>query len=242
MDAKYSGERWQQARKAALARDRVCQDCGTTDSLHVHHIRKVRTFEDYDDAHDLNNLVVLCQDCHPKWEGRDERPNTLDTDGKLQLSQLVHDLSRETIKRHHDPPGPWLLTELFKKRFFDHRRRCGVCFAKLDRTVSKTEHCSDCGRPPRFWNLYNPYTLENIRDRVENACQRLAAIGIPASETMARAVVEQLWEKDEWHDNGWLDEKLMMTAIYAAIEAVYDPEELSYEYDAICPVPTPINT
>jgi hypothetical protein len=89
--------------------------------------------------------------------------------------------------------------------------------------------------------LYNPHTLENIRDRAENACRRLASIGVPASQAAARAVVDRLWEKDEWHDNGWLDERLMITAIHAAIKAVYDPENLSYEYDAICPAPAPID-
>ena len=73
---------WCAARRKALERDNhTCQDCGKhAEELernpHVHHIRPVRTFDNVDNAHDLNNLVVLCGSCHPKWEGLYLRPDT----------------------------------------------------------------------------------------------------------------------------------------------------------------------
>lgn len=70
-DHRY-GAGWSQARDRARNRDRICQKCGNNGSdrrLHVHHIVPVRAFraaEDFEleDAHDLDNLVVLCSRCH----------------------------------------------------------------------------------------------------------------------------------------------------------------------------------
>ena len=76
------GKKWYAARRKALERDNhTCQDCGKhADELernpHVHHIKPVRTFDNVDNAHELNNLVVLCGSCHPKWEGLYLRPDT----------------------------------------------------------------------------------------------------------------------------------------------------------------------
>jgi 5-methylcytosine-specific restriction endonuclease McrA len=64
------GQGWKAAREKALGRDgHTCQDCGATDSLTVHHIQPVRSFDDPTDAHFLENLRTLCRSCHQKWEG-----------------------------------------------------------------------------------------------------------------------------------------------------------------------------
>lgn len=68
------GSGWAVARERALDRDEVCQHCGhdgTDDRLEVHHIIPVREFREAStatiaDAHQLDNLVVLCQRCHPR--------------------------------------------------------------------------------------------------------------------------------------------------------------------------------
>jgi len=73
----YYGPNWHQKREQALERDsHTCQDCGVSDDLHVHHIRKIRQYKDmygtpewYEKANELDNLLTLCQDCHRKWEG-----------------------------------------------------------------------------------------------------------------------------------------------------------------------------
>lgn len=68
------GAEWATARRRALDRPVVCRHCGHDGSeyrLEVHHVIPVREFLDSDDAsltdaHDLENLVVLCKQCHPK--------------------------------------------------------------------------------------------------------------------------------------------------------------------------------
>lgn len=72
-EAVYNG-RWRQVRRKALQRDDYrCQKCG--DRAHelgqnpdVHHIRPVRTFEDPQRAHRLDNLISLCKSCHARVE------------------------------------------------------------------------------------------------------------------------------------------------------------------------------
>ena len=55
-------------RPTVLDRDEhECQNCGATDeevSLNVHHIVPVEEFDDMDEAHDLDNLILVCKGCH----------------------------------------------------------------------------------------------------------------------------------------------------------------------------------
>ncbi len=68
------GSGWSVAREAVRERDEVCQHCGHDGSerrLEVHHIVPVRVFRDaehleVEDAHDEENLVLLCNRCHGK--------------------------------------------------------------------------------------------------------------------------------------------------------------------------------
>jgi len=237
---KYKGKRWVEARKAALQRDRVCQSCGSSDDLHVHHIRPVRTFDDFTDAHDINNLVVLCSSCHRKWEGRRERPNSLDEDGRVQLSQLVHNLSRDTIARFYEPPGPWVLFEWYKRELLDDWKRCGVCLKKLQETRSRSDYCEHCGLPPRFWDIDDAYTLSRIKHRIKLVSTTLTSYGIPHDREAAMEVADRIWEKDEYHENGWLGDRLLTNAVYAAIQSGYDESEVGFDYEPICPVPEPV--
>ena len=74
----YGGE-WIEQREKAIQRDNEqCRRCGvsrkevqeTTDrDLHVHHIRKLKRFDDLSEAHRLGNLITLCQNCHAALEG-----------------------------------------------------------------------------------------------------------------------------------------------------------------------------
>ncbi|WP_135852745.1 NUMOD3 domain-containing DNA-binding protein [Halorussus salinus] len=66
------GSGWSMAREAVRQRDEVCQHCGHDGSerqLQVHHIVPVRVFRnadhlDIEDAHETENLVLLCCRCH----------------------------------------------------------------------------------------------------------------------------------------------------------------------------------
>lgn len=68
------GANWRQQRKLARKRDGYkCQNCGKTQkqngrSLDVHHIRPFRTFDNYEEANELSNLISLCMSCHGKAE------------------------------------------------------------------------------------------------------------------------------------------------------------------------------
>ncbi|UPW00564.1 NUMOD3 domain-containing DNA-binding protein [Halorussus gelatinilyticus] len=72
--SKRYGSGWSVAREAVRERDEVCQHCGhdgTRRRLEVHHIVPVRVFRDVErleveDAHAVENLVLLCKRCHGK--------------------------------------------------------------------------------------------------------------------------------------------------------------------------------
>lgn len=78
------GTDWPKLRQRALeADDYQCQGCGISEDDHraehgvglsVHHIRPVTEFDEPADADTVDNLVPLCRDCHPKWEGIPLRP------------------------------------------------------------------------------------------------------------------------------------------------------------------------
>ncbi|MGH2507647.1 MAG: HNH endonuclease [Ktedonobacteraceae bacterium] len=62
----YSPPDWQFRRGYILRRDGYhCRKCGSTDSLHVHHI--VHRSEHYD--HSASNLITLCHKCHGAKHG-----------------------------------------------------------------------------------------------------------------------------------------------------------------------------
>jgi 5-methylcytosine-specific restriction endonuclease McrA len=43
----------------------ICQKCGNDKNLIIHHIYSYK--ENWDRRHDVNNGVVLCQECHKKF-------------------------------------------------------------------------------------------------------------------------------------------------------------------------------
>lgn len=66
---------WKQKVKA---RDKVCQCCGTTSHLEVHHVSPLAQYPQL--GTDIHNGMVLCQTCHrdyhEQWKGS-EGPATL---------------------------------------------------------------------------------------------------------------------------------------------------------------------
>lgn len=58
----YSSIEWKKARKAVYKRDnRMCQRCGSKGNIHIHHIV---SFANEKLRADVNNLILLCADCH----------------------------------------------------------------------------------------------------------------------------------------------------------------------------------
>ncbi|UBF23091.1 HNH endonuclease [Haloarcula virus HCTV-16] len=77
----YYGSDWVQKRSEIRERDgHECRVCGVTKEEHgrhldVHHIRPVRTFDDPNEAHSHDNMILLCPGCHKKAEfGKIEVP------------------------------------------------------------------------------------------------------------------------------------------------------------------------
>lgn len=90
------GNTWDEKREEALERDNYeCRICGKSQSikkpLHVHHVVKVKKFDDPDNAHTRDNLITLCKAHHRLVEtGRIECPepeaiDDVDVDDPLDI-------------------------------------------------------------------------------------------------------------------------------------------------------------
>lgn len=55
---------WQKLCIEVRRRDRVCQECGSSKRLSVHHIKAAR----HGGRDEMSNLVLLCSICHASWE------------------------------------------------------------------------------------------------------------------------------------------------------------------------------
>lgn len=68
------GPGWNNARRKVRRRaGNCCEDCGVTreeagEQLHVHHKTPFRSFATPEEAHQLDNLILLCRRCHYRWE------------------------------------------------------------------------------------------------------------------------------------------------------------------------------
>ena len=86
------GPNWQRQRRLALQRDNfTCQICGAPERErphHVHHKQAFRTFNSYEEANQLDNLITLCPPCHRRAE-----LNIRMRSGLAGLSYALHNLS-----------------------------------------------------------------------------------------------------------------------------------------------------
>lgn len=102
----YNSKRWDTVRAYVLIRDKyLCQRCGSTGHLEVHH--KVHlTEENINDASiSLNpdNLITLCRDCHfkqheeDKANGNKSRSNAIDCDSNYYFDEQGFLVERKNI-------------------------------------------------------------------------------------------------------------------------------------------------
>lgn len=78
-NAEIYGKDWDKVREKALQRDSYqCQTCGLTNKehkeddslwppnggLHVHHIEKIRPYDNPEDGNKMDNLLTQCAECH----------------------------------------------------------------------------------------------------------------------------------------------------------------------------------
>jgi len=83
--SEYYGENWWSQRRQALEdAGHKCRVCGLSGEEHrnqhgfgldVHHIRPLDSFDPPEKANRLDNLAVLCRQCHAKYEGLPVLPN-----------------------------------------------------------------------------------------------------------------------------------------------------------------------
>lgn len=129
MGRRYTGEAWETARRKAFDRDDSrCQSCGRRDELHAHHVRPVRSFDTPEDAHFVDNLVVLCKQCHGIWEGRNTRPRLADMDTETAIEGVVARLTTDTMWRHCLPAA---LPGLMSREIAGDPALCSKCFTRI---------------------------------------------------------------------------------------------------------------
>jgi len=68
-DSTGYGDNWYKKRQKIIERDEMCQLCGDDTAREVHHIRKKKLFDDIENANMLDNLILLCGECHRSVEG-----------------------------------------------------------------------------------------------------------------------------------------------------------------------------
>ncbi len=111
------GPDWENIRKTILSRDQnTCQICGKfskTSSLHVHHKLPMRSFNSFQEANHINNLVSLCARCHQRAESV-VRVNS----GINGLGYILHGLAPLLLMC--DPGDIGVYTD-FQSPFNDHR-------------------------------------------------------------------------------------------------------------------------
>ena len=76
VDVTLAAHRW----RAAQHRGSECQECGTTERLHVHHIDRTPS------NNDPTNLMTLCASCHIRLHWREDRPQRMEAARKAQLT------------------------------------------------------------------------------------------------------------------------------------------------------------
>lgn len=79
----YYGENWHETRRIVLRRDQYrCQQCGVTEPEHrrehsfgldVHHIEPLSSFENPEEANQMENLIALCRRCHNGIDSRRDK-------------------------------------------------------------------------------------------------------------------------------------------------------------------------
>lgn len=233
MTHSHTGDRWFRARRAVLNRDEVCQGCGSEDDLHVHHITPAREFDNIDEAHELDNLVLLCARCHNRWEGLEDRPHLLDKDAGLSREELVYNLVEDTITRISDPPGPWILFERFKNQIHSPSRVCDHCFTRLNKTRETSEYCESCGRPRTLWRYYNSAPdQEEMVERCATLAETLKSKGIPVDLSAMEHTIEKLWSNEEYYGRV---HAVTLVAAKIGIKRGYSPDKVDVEYGRFSP-------
>ena len=71
-DKNFYGVNWKNIKNIVRQRDHyTCQLCGTTETIHAHHVHHkipFKLFNSIEEANNISNLITLCHKCHQKVE------------------------------------------------------------------------------------------------------------------------------------------------------------------------------
>lgn len=93
----YYGPDWDEIRQQIIAdHNGTCLLCGSSDDLHVHHIKPIGEFDSHEEANRDDNLVPLCERCHSRVEEiqRPGKPRTVE--------HFVEELTAEAVDGARD--------------------------------------------------------------------------------------------------------------------------------------------
>ncbi|QLH80965.1 HNH endonuclease [Halosimplex pelagicum] len=207
----YTGEKWAVARSAALARDNGrCQDCGSEDDLHVHHIKPVREFDVPADAHYVENLVVLCKYCHKTWEGRDDRPRLAEVEPGLLVREVVSELVTDTVDRFMLEVTPEVLYD--RVVWFSSN----ICTNCHERATGRSL-CPGCGASNGAKSKQTLSVRESI-DRTHTLIDRLEDRDIPFDEDVLYDTVRELKSEEEMADDREMYRQAVGESVRAAVQ------------------------
>lgn len=200
----YSGKKWRQARRAAFANDnRRCQDCGSTEYLHAHHIKPVREFQNPEDAHYPDNLVVLCKYCHPVWEGRRDRPHLADEPTATLVREIVNELVTDTLELTKYQVAS---DQVYQHYIWSNTEICNHCHSR----VGSETYCPNCGSEHGAVKKDTRSRREAI-NATHELLDRLHEMAVPVDE---RSLYNTVREMKTGHDRS-SDDKFIFTQAVA---------------------------
>jgi len=159
----YRGKNWSSQRKQALKRDNfVCQNCGSQNSLVVHHLHPYHLFSNYKEANQLENLITLCKSCHGKIEIEFNRNHKDYCQGR-RIPHLIPDIKKckkcgifflpSFHKTIWCPTCETVVCKNCNKKFINkkHREKSKFCSKKCwyefqDKNAIWKRHCLVCNK------------------------------------------------------------------------------------------------
>jgi hypothetical protein len=144
-----SSKQYSRYRKRVLKRDKVCQCCGNSEDLEVHHPMPFNQYNSL--GADTNNGIVLCKECHDEYHhqyGKKERCNS------VTLAQFLRDYGKpfqsdlddlDTTNTMIEEDNLDFVLELIKKLESAYGSQCpeNVLLSELDSLEYDKDYASD---------------------------------------------------------------------------------------------------
>ena len=115
---KRNSSRYTKYHEKVLKRDNVCQCCGTSHDLEVHHPLPFNSYNTL--GADPNNGIVLCKDCHSEYHSKYGYKRNANP---ITLAQFLRDNGKQFQKKLDNTPGKWDIyqTDVIEARIISER-------------------------------------------------------------------------------------------------------------------------